>query len=188
MSLARYTYLLETVKLLCDDEGIAWHAGWRYIERSFMRQYFLGSFNTGSHLSKQLVQAFQQKRVGRRSMMLSGLVRGFGDVHMLSRAVADHQATVRTAVPMDRGEASGRAVPLDVPKKEGKGKVGDKCPLCLSRQHVYRAGDYGHTDMATINQACARPQPDGHPCGQIHAFARPLKTDCKMLASHVPGG
>jgi len=138
LSLGRYSYLLETVKLLCDDEGIAWEAGWRYVER-FMRQFFLGSFNTDSHLSKQLVQAFREKRVGRRNDIIRGRVRGFRDVHMLSRAVGDHQAAVRTTVPMDRGEAAGRAVPLDVPRKETpvKAPVG-KCPLCLSRNHVYR--------------------------------------------------
>ena len=150
LSLARYTYLLETVKLLCYDEGIAWQAGWRYIER-FMRQYCLGSINTGSHLSKQLVAAFREKRAGRRNMIISGLVRGFRDVHMLSRAVGDHQAAVRTVVPMDMGEAAGRAVPLDVPNKEKLGKVPvGKCPLCLSKHHVYRGGDYGHTDTNTI--------------------------------------
>ena len=72
-------------------------------------------------------------------MMISGLVRGFRDVHMLRRAVADHQAAVRIAVPMDRGEAASKAVPLDVPKKEKQGKAQEgKCPLCLSKHHVYR--------------------------------------------------
>ena len=55
------------------------------------------------------------------------------------------------------------------------------CPLCLSRTHVYRTGDYGHKERSTITEACARPQPDGEPCGLVHAFAGPLKTDCRAL-------
>ena len=105
---------------------------------------------------------------------------------MLSRAVADHQAAVRTAVPMDRGEAAGRAVPLDVPEeKQGKAQEG-KCPLCLSKHHVYRGGDYGHKDNNTITQTCARAHPDGQPYGLMHAFAGPLATDCRVLPLYVP--
>ena len=152
-----------------------------------MRQYFLGSINiTGSHLSKQLVAAFREKRDGRRNMIISSLARGFRGGHMLSRAVGGHQATVRTAVPMDRGEAAGRAEPLVVPKKEklDKAPVG-KCPLCLSKNHKYRASDYGHKDENTITQSCSRAQPDGNTCGLVHAFEGPLASDCRMLPLYV---
>jgi len=185
LSLARYSHLLETVKLLCDDEGIAWPAAWRYIER-FMRQCFLGSINTVSQLSKQLVAAFREKRAGRRNMIISSPVRGFRDGHMLSKAGGDHQAAVRSAVPTDRGEAAGKAAPLDVPEREIFDKVpGGKCPLCLSKKHKYRAGDYGHKDKNTITQSCARAQPDGNPCGLVHAFAGPLASDCRVLPLYV---
>ena len=186
LSLARYSYLSETVKLLCDDEGVAWPAGWRYIER-FMRQYFSGSINTGSHLSKQLVAAFREKRAGRRNMIISSLVRGFRDGHMLGKAVGDHQAAVRSAVPMDKGEAVAKAAPLAVPKKEKFDKVpAGKCPTCLSKNHKYRAGDYGHKDKNTITQSCSWAQPGGNTCGLVHAFARPLGTDCRVLPVYVP--
>ena len=56
----------------------------------------MGSINTGSHLSKQLVAAFPEKRAGRRNMIINSLVRGFRDGHMLSGAVGDHQGAVRT--------------------------------------------------------------------------------------------
>ena len=107
-------------------------------------------------------------------MIISSLVRGFRDRHMLSKAVGDHQAAVRTAVP------------LAMPKKEklDKAPVG-KCPLCLSKNHKYRAGDYGHKDKNTITQSCARAQPDGNPCGLVHAFAGPLASDCRMLPLYV---
>ena len=66
-----------------------------------------------------------------------------------------------SAVPMDRGEAAGKAAPLDVPKREIFDKVpGGKCPLCLSKKHKYRAGDYGHKDKNTITQSCSRAQPE----------------------------
>ena len=109
--------------------------------------------------------------------MISGLVRGFKDVHMLSRAGADHQAAVRTAAPMDRGEASckGKAVPMDMPKKEKRLKAPmGMCSLCLSRTHVYRAGDYGHKEVNTTSprHAQGHSRTDSHVGGSTRSQGR----------------
>ena len=122
-----------------------WPATWRYAER-FNRQYFSVSINTGSDLSKQLVAAMRVTKISKRNAMISSLVRGHRDLHMLNQAVADHQAALRTAVPVDMGEPAHKAAQNVVAKKKkGEGGIprnpsGGKCPLCLSPTHVYRRG------------------------------------------------
>ena len=185
LTIARYIYLLEIVKLFCDSEGQAWGAAWRYIER-FHRQYFLGASNTTSALSQQLVKAYKDRRVGRRNAAISALVRGSRDTHMLNTAVEHHRAAVRAGEPMEK--ADKKAAPMEgVPKKDKEKRVkgpAGVCPLCLSQDHVYHVGDYGHTHRNTISEVCVRPQTDGAPCGKIHAFAGPLKSDCRQLPAH----
>ena len=132
--LARYIYLLGTVKPLCDDEAIAWQARWRYIER-FMRQYCLGSINTGSHLFKQLVAAFREKRDGRRNMIISSLARGFRDGHMLSKAVGGSPSSGENgcANGQGRGSRQGRAACCAEKGEAGQGSS-RKVPTVLVKQ------------------------------------------------------
>jgi hypothetical protein len=186
LSLGRYCYMGELFKLLVDIERVPWPAAWRYAER-FNMQNFQGSINTGTDLSKQLVAAMRTTRVSRRNGMISNLVRGSRDLHMLNTAVADHQAALKIAVPVDRGDRAAQNVVAKRKPAEGipRNPVGGKCPLCLSTSHVYKAGHYGHTDVATITQACAKTQPDGAACGLVHAFSGPLGTDCRILPAHV---
>ena len=166
---SRYMYLSETMKLLVDEEGLPWQAGWRYMDR-FFRVYFLGAMNTSSHMSLQLVEAYRLPKRGMRNAAIRRLVRSFRDVHMLARAEEDHFAAVRQALPAAKGEASR----VDKsPRAEKPPKVkgsGGRCPLCLSKDHKYMSGDYGHPAGSVITQACTRMQPDGERCGLIHAF------------------
>ena len=51
----------------------------------------------------------------------------------------------------------------------------EKCPLCSSTEHPYKAGNYGH--VGEITNPCPRVLADGRPCGLQHAFAGPLSEE-----------
>ena len=139
---------------------------WRYIDR-FFRLYFQGRINTRSTLSRELVQAVRMPKQSSRNAAISILARSFRDKNILETAAKDHATVLRQAVPVDIGEASGaarqadrqnRAVPVPradmnmnraeerAEQQVPRGQRG-KCPLCLSEDHKYVRGDYGHTDV-----------------------------------------
>jgi hypothetical protein len=62
-----------------------------------------------------------------------------------------------------------------------------KCPLCLSSDHVYHAGNYGHTAKMAITQACTKPVADGTQCGLKHAYTGPLLSPCREPAGAERG-
>ena len=75
------------------------------------------------------------------------------------------------------GGGGGGSRPAPAP---GAG-VRTKCPLCLSGDHVYHAGNYGHKVHMAITQACTKPMADGAQCGVKHAYTGPLKSPCREV-------
>ena len=154
LTIARYIYLLEIVKLFCESEGQAWGAAWRYIER-YHRQYLLGASNTVSSLSQQLVRAFKDKRVGRRNAAICALVRGSRDMHMLNTAVDHHRAAVRAGEPMEKAERARQRRWKGCRRRKSGSRVRWLCARCVCRQITCTAWVTTATHTGTPSPRCS---------------------------------
>jgi hypothetical protein len=192
LTLGRYEFLREFKKVLCDEEDVPWPVVWRYTDR-FSRLHFQGRINTRSALSRDLVEAVRMTKQSRRNATISILARSNRDLSMLERATKDHAEVLRQAVPVDTGAGPAnrqeRAPQAPRADRAGQNRAerehlprapAGRCPLCMSTEHKYVRGDYGHTDRENITEECQRMQPDGNTCGRKHAFAGPLGTDCMV--------
>jgi hypothetical protein len=193
LALGRYEFLREFKKVLCDEEEVPWPVVWRYTDR-FSRLHFQGRINTRSALSRDLVEAVRMTKQSRRNATISILARSNRDMSMLEKATRDHAEVLRQAVPVDAGAgrpANRQERAPQAPRADRAGQhmaerehlpraPAGRCPLCLSTEHKYVRGDYGHTNRENITEECQRMQPDGNTCGKKHAFAGPLGTDCRV--------
>ena len=199
----RYRYLLELAsKLQQGRQAVSWDVAWRYITL-FISEEWAGVTTTDSDLDRWLLDV-DELDVHRRSLKVAATVkldpyrlqvakdgavaagRGAGGVTSRQVTMADLESCVAKLVAaasaanrggVSDGAGSGGAARQKVGQPADGGKK--RCPLCLSTEHVYHAGNYGHKEGMKITQPCTKVMSDGLPCGKKHAFTGPLQTPCR---------
>ena len=209
----RYFYLVECAKkLMTGRHAVSWEVAWRYIT-AYIAEFFAGVLPTDSVLDLQLMNISEDDSF-RRNMLVAALVKI--DPYMLQKAKEAAMTAVGRAsgagvaraaptseVTVEAVAARVVAIMQEPGRGGGTGGAGGgggarqapapaagarkKCPLCLSSDHVYHAGNYGHTAKMAITQACTKPVADGTQCGLKHAYTGPLLTPCREPAGAERG-
>ena len=204
----RYFYLVECAKKLqTGRHAVSWEVAWRYIT-AYIEEHFAGVLPTDSVLDLQLMSISEDDSF-RRNILVAALVQI--DPYMLQKAKeaamtaagrASGAGVARAAptseVTVEAVAARVVAIMQEPGRGGGTGGAGGgggarqapapaagarkKCPLCLSSEHVYHAGNYGHKDNMAITQACTKPVADGTQCGLKHAYTGPLMSPCREPA------
>ena len=197
----RYYYLLAVVrKLQQGKQAVHWEVVWRYVT-ALIAARWAGVLPIDSRLDLRLLEIAGEDE-HRRDVLVAAAVEI--DPYMLQVATESAKAAAARAAGTagDRpvtvseleavmarmlaasakgggagGGAGGGDGARQAPANEARGKK--KCPLCLSADHSYYAGNYGHKEGMRITQACTKLMADGAPCGKRHAFTGPLQSPCR---------
>jgi hypothetical protein len=179
--LARYHFLRVLIEVLVESEGVPWPAVWRYAERFSLVNFV--ELCGGTPLSRSLLEVIDTP-VWIRSEHMRNVFRQYRDPKLLTDAIQDHvrfsgenRSPAPLAAPVGNPGQSGSGIPSGRKKK--------CCPLCLSTEHKYLYGNYGHT--GPITQPCPQRQSDGAVCGKRHAFSGDLRSLCRLRSNARPG-
>ncbi len=201
----RYFYLLELAKKLQQGrQAVHWEVAWRYIT-AFIAENFTGVLALDSSLDLQLLNISEEDGYRRdikvaaaikidhyllctaKEAALAAANRSTGSGGDRAVTQADLESTIVRVLSTwangaRLGGAGGTAGGGDGARSGTAGATTSKkkCPLCLSAEHVYHAGNYGHKEGMKITQACTKVMSDGAPCGLRHAFTGPLQSPCRM--------
>ena len=98
-------------------------------------------------------------------------------ISVLAPELVRSEAAAAAALQIERAQQQEleTAAPAWAPRAPSR--PGEKCSLCSSAEHTYRAPDYVCT--ATITRACPAMLTDGKTCGERHAHSGPRKTPCR---------
>ena len=196
----RYYYLLAVVrKLQQGKQAVQWEVVWRYVT-ALIAARWAGVLPIDSRLDLRLLEIAGEDE-HRRDVLVATVVEI--DPYMLQVATESAKAAAARAAgtagdrPVTMSELEAVMARLLAASAKGGGAGGSgggdgarqgpangaggrkKCPLCLSADHSYYAGNYGHKEGMRITQACTKLMADGSPCGKRHAFTGPLQSPCR---------
>eukprot|EP00959_Pyramimonas_sp_CCMP1952_P016212 343145-Pyramimonas_sp.AAC.1 len=142
----RVHFLEVTAMYLSTEVGLEWGTVWRYLALFVDSVYYPVSMEVCAQLDRRLYEIFCAGKG--REMRLIALAGESVRMLLLDRARELAGAvSVQATKTVQKGVAGNAA---NGEKAGGKGA----CSLCLSRNHQYKTGSYGHPENAAIKTEC----------------------------------
>ena len=167
--LARLEFLKETLYHLTNS-GYSWPGVWRYlllIWEGHMRPY---GWLHKIRFDQNMLDAY-------RSPIPQLAMANLASTSVLAPELVRSEAAAAAALLVERSQHLEFEAAAPARTTRASSRTGEKCSLCASTEHTYRAPDYACT--AAIQRACPAMLTDGKRCGERHAHSGPRKTPCR---------
>jgi hypothetical protein len=170
--LGRYKFMMATINYMLHEMTEQWGLVWRYICALVTSHFEVFALGDGQEQDKRILRV---EGAGGAERAYTALAVEVFNALLYTKAKEAYQgASKRTSVKEDKEDKPTRRQ-----QSAGTDPADKPCSLCASTQHAYFAGHYGHTADMPITQRCPKLKNNVR-CTLLHAFAGPLKTDCKF--------